>query len=169
MNSLHTTAAGSHELSPPELARREVPSGARLAENRRETEPLQARMVALQEELDWLSYRLYGLTGEDDPSLEWPMTESELPGLKLGERAFEVAMARQMEAGELQTAWFERHEEEPLIRCRHAHCDEGEPALFVEIHPGAEEVEFCVPAPGRLVVSAKTSTAGPGSPPPGAN
>ncbi len=59
-------------------------------------------------------------------------------------------------------AWLERHETEPLMLCRHAECDHGEPALFVEVHPGAEEVELCVPESGRLVASAKTSTAGPG-------
>jgi hypothetical protein len=58
--------------------------------------------------------------------------------------------------------WLERHEEEPLMMCRLARCEDGEPALFVEVHPGAEEVEFCIPEPGRLVATAKTSTAGPG-------
>ena len=42
------------------------------------------------------------------------MTEGELPGLKLGERAFEIVMARQMAAGELQTAWFARHGSTPI-------------------------------------------------------
>jgi hypothetical protein len=32
-----------------------------------------------------------------------------LPEIDLGERAFEIVMARQMAAGELETAWFERH------------------------------------------------------------
>ena len=47
-----------------ELIKREVPTADRLAANRAETERLQARMVALQEELDWLCYRLYGLLEE---------------------------------------------------------------------------------------------------------
>src|SRR5437870_41727 len=59
-------------------------------------------------------------------------------------------------------AWLEGHEAEPLMLCRAAQCDHGEPALFVQIHPGAEEVELCVPEPGRLIASAKTSTVGPG-------
>jgi hypothetical protein len=59
-------------------------------------------------------------------------------------------------------AWLEAHEEEPLMVCRHDQCEHGEPALFVHIHPGAEEMEFCVPEPGKLVASAKTSTAGAG-------
>jgi hypothetical protein len=36
------------------------------------------------------------------------------------------------------------------------------PGLFVQLHPAAEEVEILVPSPGRLIVSAKTSTVGPG-------
>jgi hypothetical protein len=59
-------------------------------------------------------------------------------------------------------AWLEAHEEEPLMVCRQARCEHGEAALFVHIHPGAEEVELCAPEPGRFLASAKTSTAGPG-------
>ena len=59
-------------------------------------------------------------------------------------------------------AWLEGHEEEPLMVCRHDHCEHGEAALFVHVHPGAEEMELCVPEPGKLIASAKTSTAGVG-------
>ncbi len=59
-------------------------------------------------------------------------------------------------------AWLEAREGEPLLACRPARCDKGEPALFVTVHPGAEELEFCVPEAGHLIASAKTSTAGPG-------
>jgi very-short-patch-repair endonuclease len=37
-----------------------------------------------------------------------------LPEIDLGERAFEIVMARQMAAGELETAWFERHRSTPI-------------------------------------------------------
>ena len=59
-----------------------------------------AAMIALQEELDWRCYRLYGL--HDDPP-EHP----DPPGLRLGERAFEMVMARRIAAGDLETAWFD--------------------------------------------------------------
>ena len=36
------------------------------------------------------------------------------PGLKLGERPFEIALARQVAAGEEQTSWFERHGSTPI-------------------------------------------------------
>ena len=38
----------------------------------------------------------------------------EPPGIDLGQRAFEIVMARQMAAGELETTWFERHRSTPI-------------------------------------------------------
>src|SRR5262249_26333323 len=49
-----------------------------------------------------------------------------------------------------------------LTRCRHGQTYDGKPALFVTIHPAGEDVEFIVPEPGQVTVSAKTSTVGPG-------
>jgi hypothetical protein len=37
-----------------------------------------------------------------------------LPEIGLGERAFEILMARQMAKGELETTWFERHRSKPI-------------------------------------------------------
>jgi hypothetical protein len=67
-------------------------------------------MIALQEELDWRVYQLYGLLDEDlifDPP-------HEAPQLSLGDRAFEIVLARKMAAGEVQTKWFERHGSTPI-------------------------------------------------------
>jgi hypothetical protein len=69
------------------------------------------RMIALQEELDWACYRLYGLL-EDD--LTFP--RDQVPRIRLGERAFEIVLARQMARGELQTTWFERHGSTPIAQ-----------------------------------------------------
>jgi len=66
-------------------------------------------MVALQEDLDWRCYRFYGLV---DPAQRLTVTEP--PPIQLGERAFEIVMARKMAAGELETAWFERHGSTPI-------------------------------------------------------
>jgi len=63
-----------------------------------------ARMIALQEEIDWQVYKLYGILAED---LRAP--EESVPELALGERAFEIVLARKMAAGELSTDWFARH------------------------------------------------------------
>ena len=70
---------------------------------------LRARMIAIQEELDWEMYRLYGLIDED-----LTYSGDDLPRLALGERAFEIVLARAVEAGEEETAWFARHGSTPI-------------------------------------------------------
>ena len=72
-----------------------------------------AVMINCQEDLDWECYRLYSLVDEDlsNGTLN---SESDF-GIQLGERAFEIVMARKMAAGELQTTWFERHDSTPII------------------------------------------------------
>lgn len=74
-----------------------------------EAESARGKMIALQEELDWQCYHLYNLLPDD---LRY--TGDDLPKLALGERAFEIIMARQIEKGELQTTWFERHGSKPI-------------------------------------------------------
>ncbi len=75
---------------------------------------LQGKMIALQEELDWHYYALYDLT-EDDLCYRDPAgNQREPPELSLGQRAFEIVMARQMAAGKLDTSWFERHGSKPI-------------------------------------------------------
>jgi hypothetical protein len=71
-------------------------------------EAIRAEMIAVQEELDWEVYRLYGLLDED-----MTYAGDDLPGLALGERAFEIVLARKVAAGEEETAWFERHGSTP--------------------------------------------------------
>jgi hypothetical protein len=72
-------------------------------------EGMRARMIAEQEELDWLVYRSYGLIDED-----FAYHGDDLPALRLGERAFEIALARQVAAGEESTEWFTRHRSIPI-------------------------------------------------------
>lgn len=92
---------------PAALCARAVPARGTLDAARTEAEAARARMIALQEELDWRCYRLYGLH-------EAPSEHPDPPPLRLGERAFEIVMARRMAAGELETAWFERHRSTPI-------------------------------------------------------
>jgi hypothetical protein len=111
--------------------RREV-----LAERRLMRQGIHQQMISLQEELDWECYHLYGLTEEDltcesptshdrkgvehslepqgDRFLTGAARRSEPPAIELGQRAFEIAMARKMAAGELETTWFERHGSKPI-------------------------------------------------------
>jgi hypothetical protein len=81
-------------------------AASRRAQHRR------ALMIAVQEELDWACYALYGLLPADkEPeSLRHP----EPPPVRLGERAFEIVLARRMAAGSEQTTWFERHGSTPI-------------------------------------------------------
>jgi hypothetical protein len=64
------------------------------------------RMIALQEDFDWQCYCLYGLLDED-------LSGPSAGGLALGQRAFEIVLARKMRDEGLQTAWFTRHGSTP--------------------------------------------------------
>ena len=70
---------------------------------------IREQMIALQEELDWRCYRLYGVTEHD---LCMPFRD--VPAVSLGQRAFEIVLARRIAAGEVQTKWFERHGSKPI-------------------------------------------------------
>ncbi|MEU2674373.1 BREX-2 system adenine-specific DNA-methyltransferase PglX [Streptomyces sp. NPDC007164] len=70
---------------------------------------IRAEMITLQEELDWQVYSLYKLHSED---LRAP--KSEVPELALGERAFEIVLARRVEKGEASGEWFKRHGSTPI-------------------------------------------------------
>jgi hypothetical protein len=84
-----------------------VPSRQRLDEARVEYDSIRAHMITWQEELDWHCYALYRLIDED-------LTTDNPPPLRLGQRAFEIALARKVAAGEDETAWFERHGSMPI-------------------------------------------------------
>lgn len=62
-------------------------------------------MLVLQEELDWQCYNLYGLLADD-----LCYTGDDLPRLALGERAFEIVLAR----SGAPTTWFDRHGSTPI-------------------------------------------------------
>jgi hypothetical protein len=97
--------------TPAAVAASGVPTRERLAAARDGWHSIRARMVALQEELDWQVYQLYGLL---DKELTVPVDE--VPELKLGERAFEIVLARKMAAGEVETGWFARHGSRPITQ-----------------------------------------------------
>jgi hypothetical protein len=97
--------------TPDALAARDAVTTAALAEAKQTASDLRDRMISLQEELDWQCYRHYGLIDAED-ELEWPEDRLEaLPPLSLGERTFEIQMARQMADGDFETTWFERHKD----------------------------------------------------------
>jgi hypothetical protein len=109
------------EVSPAAVAASGVPTRERLRDARAEWDGVRARMIAWQEELDWWVYRLYGLVDED-------LTTDDPPGLGLGQRAFEIVLARQVAAGEAETVWFERHGSTPTTE-----IPEGWPAAYRDL------------------------------------
>ncbi|MFE4213612.1 BREX-2 system adenine-specific DNA-methyltransferase PglX [Streptomyces sp. NPDC056844] len=72
-------------------------------------------MIAVQEELDWQVYGQYGLLADVEVGRTLtPLGEGDAPPeVELGERAFEIVMARQLAAGESEAAWFTRHGSTP--------------------------------------------------------
>lgn len=85
--------------SPAELIATRVPTSELLEWARVESASSRRLMIAHQEELDWEYYRIYGLIEED---LNY---SSDIPEISLGERAFEIALARNIEDGE-ESTWF---------------------------------------------------------------
>ncbi|GAA0739611.1 BREX-2 system adenine-specific DNA-methyltransferase PglX [Dactylosporangium roseum] len=69
---------------------------------------IRGRMIALQEELDWEVYWLYGLLDDD-----LTLPDDAVPELRLGQRAFEIIMARGIAEGEPIPEWFVRHRSQP--------------------------------------------------------
>jgi hypothetical protein len=106
---LDQTAQDLAAQTPRAVMQSEIPSIASLAEARKISDTLLGRLIAVQEELDWETYQLYGLVEED-----LTYAGHDLPGLVLGERAFEIALARAVEAGTEETAWFVRHDSNPI-------------------------------------------------------
>lgn len=90
-----------------------MPTRRRFDAARAEHEHVYGRMIALQEELDWEVYRLYGLLSEAE-AVELLANPECVPRLALGERAFEIVLARRMAAGEVETQWFARHGSKPI-------------------------------------------------------
>lgn len=96
-------------VSPEAVAEAGVPTAERLAEAEQRHRAGRAEMIAAQERLDWEVYRRYGLVEEDLTTGDDPE-----PPLQLGERAFEIVLARKMTVGEEKSSWFVRHDSAPI-------------------------------------------------------
>ncbi|MEU8404315.1 BREX-2 system adenine-specific DNA-methyltransferase PglX [Nonomuraea sp. NPDC048892] len=97
-------------LSPVHICAENAPTSERLIAARAKWLSTRGRMFALQEELDWMVYSLYGLLDE-----ELAAPAGAVPNLNLGERAFEIVLARKVQRGEVATQWFARHSSKPII------------------------------------------------------
>lgn len=94
------------------LAQTQLPTRASLEAAQQRATSIRRQMFAAQDELDWHCYRLYGLLPEGTAAADFESAAP--PELKLGERAFEIVLARQIAAGKVQTVWFERHGTTPI-------------------------------------------------------
>jgi len=111
--NLDLTAAELSATQPASrLAANPLPTRASLDAARDQAAQLRRLMIARQEELDWRCYRLYGLlpagVTPDEVEFHAPVE------VALGERAFEIVLARRMATGQEQTTWFERHGSTPV-------------------------------------------------------
>ena len=102
-------------LLPEELCSTKVPTRHLFDAAHDRAQQHLCRMVALQEELDWQCYRLYGIVDGD-----LTLTPDQVPSLNLGERAFEIVLARAKE----EPLWFERHGSTPVTEIP-SHWPEG--------------------------------------------
>lgn len=107
---MHELAGLLQQQTPAAVASRETPTAATLESARSRYRSLWGSMVAHQEELDWEYYRVYRLI-EDDLTYQ-----GDLPPIAVGERSFEIQLARKAQKGEETTSWFARHDASPLTR-----------------------------------------------------
>ncbi len=111
---LDKLAAELAVVSPSALCERVTPTSAVLAEARAEWVRLRGRMVAEQEELDWDVYHRYGLLSDAEAVEVMLADPADVPELALGQRAFEIVLARRMAEGKVETQWFARHGSTPV-------------------------------------------------------
>ncbi|MFP4031718.1 MAG: BREX-2 system adenine-specific DNA-methyltransferase PglX [Desulfococcaceae bacterium] len=98
-------------FSPSAIATKSIPTPETIENAKTQAAHRIAQMIALQEELDWQCYGFYGLLDKDESAA---LVHENPPEIALGQRAFEIVMARQMAAGELETTWFQRHNSTPV-------------------------------------------------------
>ncbi|CCK30490.1 DNA methylase [Streptomyces davaonensis JCM 4913] len=108
-NALDSFAQQLTSTAPATVVTESTPTATVLREARAAWESARARMIALQEELDWQVYSIYGLHSED---LRIP--HHEVPEIMAGQRAFEILLARQVARGEVSTKWFTHHDHIPI-------------------------------------------------------
>ncbi|MEV0255367.1 BREX-2 system adenine-specific DNA-methyltransferase PglX [Streptomyces sp. NPDC050732] len=112
-SSLDDLAQRFRSTFPSEIISGKVPTPVMLHEASDAWRTVRAKMIALQEELDWQVYSLYNLHSKDlrvCVDLEF----RSIPDLALGERAFEILLARRVAAGEASDEWFKRHGSTPI-------------------------------------------------------
>ncbi|WP_344278840.1 BREX-2 system adenine-specific DNA-methyltransferase PglX [Streptomyces hebeiensis] len=103
-------------LEPSSVNREGTPTRSLLGRARTESSHVRCRMVGIQEELDWQVYGLYGLLSDTDVGRATVSSDklNTVPEVQLGERAFEIVLARRVATEGAETVWFERHGSTPV-------------------------------------------------------
>ncbi|HEV2345494.1 MAG TPA: BREX-2 system adenine-specific DNA-methyltransferase PglX [Actinocrinis sp.] len=101
-------------VEPSSVCAAGLPTRLTLDDAHVEHDRIRARMIALQEELDWVVYGSYKLLTSKEVGATTVAKLEDVPGLKLGERAFEIVLARKMAGDEVSTQWFARHGSTPI-------------------------------------------------------
>lgn len=107
--SLEVLARSAAEQSPASITAEGAPTAARLDLARKSFEHIRRKMIAEQEELDWEVYGLFDLLKRD-----YTYDNGDLPEVSLGERAFEIVLARRIARDGADMAWFDRHGSVPI-------------------------------------------------------
>ncbi|MGW7327579.1 BREX-2 system adenine-specific DNA-methyltransferase PglX [Streptomyces sp. NPDC054840] len=104
-------------LEPGTFVERGVPLREVLDEARDRYVHIHQRMIAVQEELDWQVYGLYGLLGDAEVARTvTPRREGIAPPeVRLGERAFEIVIAKRADTDEAVEQWFKRHHSSRIV------------------------------------------------------
>ncbi|MFD1146346.1 BREX-2 system adenine-specific DNA-methyltransferase PglX [Saccharothrix hoggarensis] len=103
------------EQEPSAVASSLTPTRHLLDSARIEHGRIRNLMIALQEELDWKVYGSFNLLDNRDTSKLTASDLKSIPEINLGERAFEIVLARKAVAGEVETTWFTRHGSTPTL------------------------------------------------------
>ncbi|MFE9906999.1 BREX-2 system adenine-specific DNA-methyltransferase PglX [Streptomyces clavifer] len=111
---LNTLAQELMRWEPAAVASSETPVRANLDKARLAYNSRRARMISMQEELDWAVYGSYNLLSSEEIADTVSASLDTIPEVALGERAFEIVLARRVAAGEAETVWFERHGSFPV-------------------------------------------------------
>lgn len=90
------------------------PTRTTLAGRHAEATALRRRLISEQEELDWEIYDAYELLSDSERSLVLTKKGQLSPDLSLGQRAFEVVLARQIAVGDETSRWFTHHGSTPI-------------------------------------------------------
>ncbi|MFE9920228.1 BREX-2 system adenine-specific DNA-methyltransferase PglX [Streptomyces sp. NPDC005774] len=111
---LDALAQASTKHAPSRLTCHALPTREALNHTHQTEEEIRARMIALQEELDWTVYGSYGLLTAEEVARTTVPVGADVPEVALGERSFEIVWARKARGGEVGSKWFERHESTPI-------------------------------------------------------